>query len=894
MRKQAWFFKNKVLLGILGVMLVFGTMTTGCPTGNDSPVEPPIDTPVEPPIDTPVGTPADVKKLVDEAEFYKSNSYFTVQVSHVGDGSDVDLSKPWVTSQEMDALNAAITNAKDEGGTAALQTALAAYKTAIKADGSDPYFRGDPGAGVPFLTSSEAALTAGTTQIGDPWTPEVGTVAENYAPFNDGKLHKWRANDGRILWSNDTGYVEGSSFEVIANPFAGESGDLIKITAYHDPSVTGRSFGGFGIRVPLTQTVSVAAVDTFIEFDLYYPNSAAGQWMRMGIWSTDTGGAGNQSGAGGNGSSKAAPYIRTENLDSIGNLNPDWIGNHDGETWFKKHIRIASGSNGDWSYINIDFETETTVLVDGAELMIGNIKITKPDPAGVPIPTVDADAEGSEKKDQAAVAPIRGKYNEQNGLFMVGAIGTGTVTAGSTRANHYEIFVNGNNLKAESVHPYYPSWLTSADSGFTSWTGSAGETALGEYTFPTDSYQSIRDSHILGEPEGGFKNHGHVLAWYNQAPVWMRQIIPEHLDMAWNAEGKFYAYGNSATGPFWKVTKEDTRRVYFNHIMYELRHFMTTDEKYGSSTSRGVIPFHSFDVLNEEIHESRHSTLIAQNPNEWKSGLKSISWLAAMTDDDFGDLRQHYIYLLFKYAHIAVPNAEMAAKFKANYAGLPEYMKADVHHYTGEAGTPGSIDAYITANPPHLTYNDYGIATRSKAKMAYNMIKELNTLWQTDELYDGRPLIEVMGIQGHDSIGPTLASDNQYAVALYASLIDQGLLSGIAYSELDLKIPESAPGGGATAPAVMNQKQADTLGYQYALLYKMFSKYARYIDHIISWGLAGSGWQGSYVLFNSEQKANQGYYGVMDPDKFIVGHSYLDDYFAGEYAKVQSDYSPQL
>jgi GH35 family endo-1,4-beta-xylanase len=621
--------------------------------------------------------------------------------------------------------------------------------------------------------------------------------------------------------------------------------------------------------------------------------SAAGKWMRMGLWSTDTGGAGNQAGNGGNGSSKAVPYIRTENLDAINNLNPDWVANYEGETWSKKHIRVASGANGTWNYINIDFETETGAVVDGDELMIGNVKITKPDPNGKPLPLVSVDTEGSEKVNQADVASIRGKYNEQNGLFMVGAIGTGSVEQGSARANHYEIFVDGNNLKAESVHQKYPSWLTSSDTGFTGWSGTSGN-GYDEYVFPTASYQAIRDSHVADEPVGGFKNHGHVLAWYNQAPIWMRQIIPEHLDMTWKSDGKFYAYGNSATGPFWKVNKEDARRVYFNHIMYELRHFMTTDEKYGSSATRGVIPFHSFDVLNEEIHESRHSTLIAQNPNEWKSGLKSISWLAAMSDDDFGDLRQHYIYLIFKYAHIAVPNPLMAAKFKANYANLPDYMKADIHHYTGDSGTAGNIDAYITENPPRLTYNDYGISTWSKAKMAYNMIKELNTLWQTDELYDGRPLIEVMGIQGHDSIGPTLASDNQRAIALYASLVDQGLLSGIAYSELDLKIPESAPGGGATAPAVMNQKQADTLGYQYALLYKVFSKYSSYIDHIISWGLAGAGWGGSYVLFNSEQNANQGYYGVMEPDKFIVGHSYLDSYFEGEYAKTQPAYKPQL
>ena len=35
----------------------------------------------------------------------------------------------------------------------------------------------------------------------------------------------------------------------------------------------------------------------------------------------------------------------------------------------------------------------------------------------------------------------------------------------------------------------------------------------------------------------------------------------------------------------------------------------------------------------------------------------------------FSDMRQHYIYMLFKYTHIVMPNAEMAAKFKANRVG---------------------------------------------------------------------------------------------------------------------------------------------------------------------------------------------------------------------------------
>jgi GH35 family endo-1,4-beta-xylanase len=703
--------------------------------------------------------------------------------------------------------------------------------------GSDPYFRRDPGAGIRYFPVAELKIS-----------PETVLLWE-----------KWRTSDERIL--PDT----HSSFEYRDNPFEDTPlAGLVKLNTWFNPSEAGRSFGGFGVRAPLPNPVAMDTVHTFIEFDLYYPFSAAGKYMRMEIWSDDP-------------LSKATAYIRTENLDAIGNLNPDWVANYNGETWSKKHFRIMSKSTGIWKHINIDIHTETGAPVDGGILFIGNIKITKPDPKGVPIPPV------VDTEHYSVVRPVRDKYNKANGLFMVGSVGTGKVT--DIRARHYEIFVSGNNLKSANVHPLAPAWLIKETPGVAETVATSvfgGERP--EYVFPTGEYQEIRDARneivqagtTDGAINGGvytYKSHGHVMAWYNQAPVWMRRITPRTLGMAWNAEGKFYAYGNNAEEPFIALNKDLARRVYFNHIVYILRHFMTTDEKYGSNRERGIIPFHSFDILNEEIHESRHSVLIRGDPNAWKSGLKSVSWLAAMTDDDFDDIRQHYIYLLFKYAHIASPNAQMAARFKANYNSLPSYMKLDGHD------DKGGIDAYVTDEPPLLTYNDYGIAAYTKAKMAYNMIKELNTAWLSDPLYDGRPLIEIMGIQGHDIIGPTLASDNQAAVELYASLIDEGLLTGIAYSELDLKLSDSAPGGASLAPAALNQKQADALGYQYALLFRMFAKYARYIDHVIIWGIAGWGWQNSYVLFNEKQQANQGYYGIMDPDRFIKGHSYLDEYF---------------
>jgi len=145
-----------------------------------------------------------------------------------------------------------------------------------------------------------------------------------------------------------------------------------------------------------------------------------------------------------------------------------------------------------------------------------------------------------------------------------------------------------------------------------------------------------------------------------------------------------------------------------------------------------------------------------------------------------------------------------------------------------------------------------------------------------------------MGIQGHETVGPAMVSQNQSSMEMFVSLIDEGLLNSVCYSEVDIKQSDNAPGGGALAPAVLNQKQADVIGYQYALLFKMFEKYKKYIDHVIFWGQYGSSWMKSYLPFDHDKMASQAYYGIMDPDRFISGHSYLDSYFAGEYEKLKS------
>ena len=696
----------------------------------------------------------------------------------------------------------------------------------------DPYFRENPGTGVRRVSAYAFDLD------------------NNFSIWK-----AWRTNDGRVLPNANTG------FEVVNDPF--EIGNLIMITSFFDPSIAGKAFGGFGLRAPISPAMNVDNF-TFVEFDLYYPKSAVGKYMRFEIWSTSTGGEGFQGEAGYTGKNKTQVYIRTSDLESIGQIKPEWIGFHDGETWYKKSINaVIPVETGVWDYLNIDLHTETGTRLDGDRLLIGNIRITRDDTAGVSIPKI------ANEKSYLEVPPIRGKYNLDNGSYLIGTIGTGHVNPESVMGYHFELLVDENNLKPE-CHLRPPQWLRDEYPKFSfRYDGDGAEWAL-----PTEKYLCIRNAE-------NYKMHGHCLAWINQSPPWMRQVIPENISsMDWSSDGKFFTGGTNAIGPYIKLNKNAARRLYFDHILYEMRHFMSTEERYGSSVARGIIPFHSFDVANVEIHESRHSIIAKDHPNEWISALRHVSWLMAMTDNGIGDIRQNYMYLLYKFAHIAVPNAALAEKYKAGYSDpniVPEYMKLDGHDHDG------SIDAYVSEKPPILVYNDYEFNVFSKMKIAYNMIKEINTAWRTDPLYDGRNLIECLGFQGHFTVNPTIASQNQRTIVTFAELIDEGLLDSICFSEFDIRQPDGAPGGQALAPAVLNQKQADCLGYQYALFFKLFDVYKKYIDHVVIWNQFGSSWNNSYVLFDHEKMASQAYYAAMDPDKFIRGHKYLDDYFAGEY-----------
>jgi len=677
----------------------------------------------------------------------------------------------------------------------------------------------------------------------------------------------WRTNDGRILPNPN------SHFELINDPF--KTGNLILLTTSFDPSIAGKAFGGFGMRAPIDPAVEIDN-RTYVEFDLFYPKSAVGKYMRFEIWSTSSGGEGVQSYTGQPGAVKTQIYLRGSDLTGFEDDLQARMGFFKEDTWYKKTIcAVTPVSSGTWEYLNIDLHTETGVKLNGDQLMLGNIRITQMDKSGEIIPDV------VNAKSYLKVEPLKSKYNKKNGSFLVGVTGIGRLEPDSIGGYHYEIFVSENSLKPES-HINPPKWLKEQFPDFKFRIDNSFANGIeSEWKLPTDDVLSVRNS---GKPNE-YKLHGHCLACINQSPPWMMQIIPENIaSHEWNKDGMFFSGSIASAGPYLKADKATARRLYFNHIVYVMRHFMSVNPRYDSSLQRGIIPFHSFDVLNVEIHESRYNSIIKENPDEWKTALTNVSWLMALTDSDYFDISSHYVYLLFKYAHIAVPNKLMAEKYKAHYNDnniVPEYMKMDSHDDNG------SIDAYIAEIPPLLSYNENEINIFAKAKVACNMIKELNAAWKNDPLYDGRNLIECMGIQVHDIVTPETMTKNLQSLLLFTKLIDEKLLDCVSFSEIDIRQVNSSPGGEALAPAILNQKQADAIGYQYALLFKMFDKYKKYIDRIVLWSQYGASYLSSYVLFDHEKKASQAYYAAMDPDKFITEHSYLDEFFKGEYRKLK-------
>lgn len=200
------------------------------------------------------------------------------------------------------------------------------------------------------------------------------------------------------------------------------------------------------------------------------------------------------------------------------------------------------------------------------------------------------------------------------------------------------------------------------------------------------------------------------------------------------------------------------------------------------------------------------------NPTDWEGSLRQSQWLQAIGKD-------------------YVEQAFLAAR-----AVLDAHPEWDVKLY----------------------YNDYNLDNQDKATATYHMVKDLNEAYAS--AHAGQMLIDGVGMQGHYTVNTNPAN---VAISLERFL---SLGVEVSITELDIQ---------AGSNYELPEKLANTQGYQYAQLFKLFRDNADHITRVTLWGMDdGNSWraEGNPLVFDKDLQAKKAFDGVIDPDGFIAAN----------------------
>jgi GH35 family endo-1,4-beta-xylanase len=200
----------------------------------------------------------------------------------------------------------------------------------------------------------------------------------------------------------------------------------------------------------------------------------------------------------------------------------------------------------------------------------------------------------------------------------------------------------------------------------------------------------------------------------------------------------------------------------------------------------------AWDVTNEVINDWFNINTWNANPDWRHHARNNVPWYLAFANGaSAGECGTDYIYYAFRFARLADPSAL-------------------------------------------LIYNDFNEDEPGKREAIAQMIEQLNQRWQNDPLYDGRLLIEAIGMQSHyqinytslDNVRASLRRFIQTGVRIHVSELD------VKYGSIDFNDPNYAVVNRLT-PAQL-QQQAD----MYKNLFAIYMEFSDYIDRVSIWGMS--------------------------------------------------------
>ena len=312
------------------------------------------------------------------------------------------------------------------------------------------------------------------------------------------------------------------------------------------------------------------------------------------------------------------------------------------------------------------------------------------------------------------------------------------------------------------------------------------------------------------------ENHHKVEFFAPEPGVWNFELQDAIVD--WAEENNLFMIGHTlvwhSQSPPWLTTQpggvQPLTRTEAIENMHN--HIRTVASRY-----RGRI--YSWDVVNEVIAGANEATWAA-NP-DWRGfvrrdgyGLDATfqsNWYDAFANGATGNEQgSDYVFYAFRFARIYDPYAV-------------------------------------------LYYNDYNEHVPGKRDAIAQMITEINERWRNDPLYDGRLLIEGMGMQGHWGVFGWMHYPHlkREAIELYAST---GVR--ISITELDL--------GLAHEPHTSENQQIQA--ERWAEYFNMFMDFSDVIHRVTIWGMNdGWSWRVGYAtLFDDLNNAKPAFHAVVN------------------------------
>ena len=253
---------------------------------------------------------------------------------------------------------------------------------------------------------------------------------------------------------------------------------------------------------------------------------------------------------------------------------------------------------------------------------------------------------------------------------------------------------------------------------------------------------------------------------------------------------------------------------------------------------------HSWDVLNEVFTDSVSLEAWEENP-DWRAHLRRegvglnnpdyLRWYDAFSNGATSEEEgSDFIFYAFYFARQTDPNAI-------------------------------------------LYYNDFNEEQPGKSRAMAQMVVEINERWAAHPSYDGRLLIEVIGMQSHHHLDQWATNFDNIRPAMIR-FIETG--ARISVTELDITIGGNGQGvNPQPLPRPLPEYDQQRLAAAYGRVLGYYLEFAEYMNRISIWGLADTqSWRawGQPLLFDGDFQAKPAFWAVCDAVANIPSISQLD------------------